>query len=70
VELSVNGKNVTEALDWADAIQRHNMMDPMEVVVTREPPNKIHKEEKAMLHGLTVPLCTVFRVQFVTSSIG
>jgi len=52
-EIFHNGKLVDDAIQWADIVSQHYSADPLELEVKREDPNKIHKEEKAMLHGLT-----------------
>jgi PAS domain-containing protein len=58
VEIKIKGVLVEEAGLWQDAISRHATADPLELVASREDPNKIHKEERSMLHGL-VDACFV-----------
>ncbi len=52
VEIKVKGALLEEAGAWQDVISRHATADPLELVAERENPNKIHKEERSMLHGL------------------
>ena len=52
VEIKFKGALLEEAGAWQDVISRHATADPLELVAERENPNKIHKEERSMLHGL------------------
>ncbi len=52
VEIKVKGQVIEDATLWSDLVSRHATVDPMELSVERENPNKIHKEERAMLQGL------------------
>ena len=52
VELRVKGVVLEDPLAWSDLVSKHAPVDALEVSVERENPNKIHKEERAMLQGL------------------
>ncbi len=58
VEIKVKGQIVPDATKWSDIVSRHATVDPLEIAIEREDPNKVHKEERAMLQGL-VDACFV-----------
>lgn len=63
VELMVRKKPLSDALAWSDLVAQCGADATLEVEVLREPPNKIGKEERQMLHGLAVRRWRVGRVE-------
>lgn len=53
IEINVKGNRIETQSQWLDVLSRHVSVDPMEINVTRQDPNKIRKEETTLLHGLT-----------------
>ena len=67
MEILVNGKVLDDPQLWADVVSKHSLTEPLEIEVTRQDKNKIFREEKAMLHGLTdgcIIIDTVGKVLF------
>ena len=53
VEIFHKNKIIDEEILWADVVAQHYSAEPLELEIKREDVNKVHKEEKSMLHGLT-----------------